>query len=187
MDAVVYTHDHADHTHGIDDLRALVEQRQRQLRVGDHVVAIGNPFGLDHTVTSGIVSAKERVIGAGPYDDFIQTDASINPGNSGGPLLNARGEVIGFCDSDDLWPPAKLERYVRHLDARPDVGVSYSGSAMIDEAGRPLMNAISWLDSRGAADAPPPSAKTITTSPIFTSSPARRSKSTWESQLILAS
>jgi serine protease Do len=66
------------------------------LRVGDHVVAIGNPFGLDHTVTSGIVSAKERVIGAGPYDAFIQTDASINPGNSGGPLFNLKGEVIGI-------------------------------------------------------------------------------------------
>jgi serine protease Do len=66
------------------------------LKVGDHVVAIGNPFGLDHTVTSGIVSAKERVIGAGPYDDFIQTDASINPGNSGGPLFNLKGEVIGI-------------------------------------------------------------------------------------------
>ncbi|MCP4677157.1 MAG: Do family serine endopeptidase [Deltaproteobacteria bacterium] len=67
-----------------------------KLRVGDHVVAIGNPFGLDHTVTSGIVSAKERVIGAGPYDDFIQTDASINPGNSGGPLFNLAGQVIGI-------------------------------------------------------------------------------------------
>jgi serine protease Do len=66
------------------------------LKVGDHVIAIGNPFGLDHTVTSGIVSAKERVIGAGPYDDFIQTDASINPGNSGGPLFNLRGEVVGI-------------------------------------------------------------------------------------------
>jgi serine protease Do len=66
------------------------------LKVGDWVVAIGNPFGLDHTVTAGIVSAKGRVIGAGPYDNFIQTDASINPGNSGGPLLNMRGEVIGL-------------------------------------------------------------------------------------------
>ena len=66
------------------------------LKVGDWVVAIGNPFGLSHTVTSGIVSAKGRVIGAGPYDDFIQTDASINPGNSGGPLFNMKGEVIGI-------------------------------------------------------------------------------------------
>lgn len=67
-----------------------------QLQVGDWVVAIGNPFGLNHTVTSGIVSAKGRVIGAGPYDDFIQTDASINPGNSGGPLFNMSGEVVGI-------------------------------------------------------------------------------------------
>jgi serine protease Do len=64
--------------------------------VGDWVVAIGNPFGLEHTVTAGIVSAKGRAIGAGPYDDFIQTDASINPGNSGGPLFNLRGEVVGI-------------------------------------------------------------------------------------------
>ncbi len=67
-----------------------------KLEVGDWVVAIGNPFGLEHTVTAGIVSAKGRVIGAGPYDDFIQTDASINPGNSGGPLLNLKGEVVGI-------------------------------------------------------------------------------------------
>jgi serine protease Do len=66
------------------------------LRVGDWVLAIGNPFGLGHTLTSGIVSAKGRVIGAGPYDNFIQTDASINPGNSGGPLFNMSGEVIGI-------------------------------------------------------------------------------------------
>jgi serine protease Do len=66
------------------------------LRVGDWVMAIGNPFGLDHTVTAGIVSAKGRVIGAGPYDNFIQTDASINPGNSGGPLINLKGEVVGI-------------------------------------------------------------------------------------------
>jgi serine protease Do len=66
------------------------------LNVGDWVVAIGNPFGLTHTVTSGIVSAKGRVIGAGPYDDFIQTDASINPGNSGGPLFDLNGNVVGI-------------------------------------------------------------------------------------------
>ncbi len=65
------------------------------LQVGEWVVAIGNPFGLEHTVTVGVVSAKGRVIGTGPYDDFIQTDASINPGNSGGPLLNTSGEVVG--------------------------------------------------------------------------------------------
>jgi serine protease Do len=66
-----------------------------KLEVGDWVVAIGNPFGLGHTVTAGIVSAKYRNIGAGAYDNFIQTDASINPGNSGGPLLNTAGEAVG--------------------------------------------------------------------------------------------
>lgn len=66
------------------------------LKVGSWVVAIGSPFGLEQTVTAGIVSAKGRVIGSGPYDDFIQTDASINPGNSGGPLFNMNGEVVGI-------------------------------------------------------------------------------------------
>jgi serine protease Do len=67
-----------------------------KLDVGEWVLAIGNPFGLGHTVTAGIVSAKGRIIGSGPYDDFIQTDASINPGNSGGPLFNLKGEVVGI-------------------------------------------------------------------------------------------
>lgn len=67
-----------------------------KVKVGEWVIAIGNPFGLEATVTAGIVSAKGRVIGAGPYDNFIQTDASINPGNSGGPLFNMEGKVIGI-------------------------------------------------------------------------------------------
>ncbi len=67
-----------------------------RLQVAEPVMAIGNPFGLDQTVTTGIVSATGRVIGSGPYDDFIQTDASINPGNSGGPLINAQGQAIGI-------------------------------------------------------------------------------------------
>lgn len=66
------------------------------LKVGEWVLAIGSPFGLEQTVTAGIVSAKGRVIGSGFYDDFIQTDASINPGNSGGPLINLEGEVVGI-------------------------------------------------------------------------------------------
>jgi len=65
-------------------------------RIGETVFTIGNPLGLNHTITAGIISAKGRVIGAGPYDNFIQTDASINPGNSGGPLCNLQGEVIGI-------------------------------------------------------------------------------------------
>ena len=67
-----------------------------QTEVGDWVVAIGNPFGFSLTVTAGIVSAKGRVLGSGPYDDYLQTDASINPGNSGGPLFNTAGEVVGI-------------------------------------------------------------------------------------------
>lgn len=78
------------------DLPELKLGNSDQLKIGQWVVAIGNPFGLEHTVTAGIVSAKGRVIGSGPYDNFIQTDASINPGNSGGPLLNIKGEVIGI-------------------------------------------------------------------------------------------
>ncbi len=67
-----------------------------EVQVGEPVMAIGNPFGLEQTVTTGIVSATGRVIGAGPYDQFIQTDASINPGNSGGPLINTEGQAIGI-------------------------------------------------------------------------------------------
>lgn len=80
-----------------EKLHALALGDSEEIRPGDWVVAIGNPFGLEHTVTAGIVSAKHRrdVIG-GSYDDFIQTDAAINPGNSGGPLINLSGQVIGI-------------------------------------------------------------------------------------------
>ena len=78
------------------DLPVLQFGDSDALNVGQWVMAIGNPFGLDHTVTAGIISAKGRVIGAGPYDNFLQTDASINPGNSGGPLLNLEGKVVGI-------------------------------------------------------------------------------------------
>ncbi len=74
----------------------LVLGDSSKVKIGEWVIAIGNPFGLSHTVTHGIISAKGRVIGVGPYDDFLQTDAPINPGNSGGPLLNMKGEVIGI-------------------------------------------------------------------------------------------
>ncbi len=78
-----------------DTLQAATLGDSDALNVGEWVIAIGNPFGLQATVTAGIVSAKWRKIGASPYEDFIQTDASINPGNSGGPLFNLRGEVVG--------------------------------------------------------------------------------------------
>ena len=78
------------------DLPFIKLGNSKELKIGQWVVAIGSPFGLERTVTAGIVSAKGRVIGSGPYDDFIQTDASINPGNSGGPLLNMDGEVVGI-------------------------------------------------------------------------------------------
>lgn len=78
------------------DLKPLKLGNSDALKVGSWVLAVGSPFGLEQTVTAGIVSAKGRVIGSGPYDNFIQTDASINPGNSGGPLINMQGEVIGI-------------------------------------------------------------------------------------------
>ncbi|HVN24202.1 MAG TPA: DegQ family serine endoprotease [Syntrophorhabdales bacterium] len=80
----------------VKDLQPLSLGDSERMRVGDWVIAIGNPFGLEETVTKGIISATGRVIGAGPYDNFLQTDAPINPGNSGGPLLNLKGEVIGI-------------------------------------------------------------------------------------------
>jgi serine protease Do len=81
---------------GVKDLPTVTFGSSAKLRVGEYVVAIGNPFGLDHTVTLGILSAKGRTIGASAYDDFLQTDASINPGNSGGPLFDASGAVVGI-------------------------------------------------------------------------------------------
>jgi serine protease Do len=81
---------------GAKDLHPLALGNSDDLKVGSWVVAVGSPFGLEQTVTAGIVSAKGRVIGSGPYDNFIQTDASINPGNSGGPLINTKGEVVGI-------------------------------------------------------------------------------------------
>jgi len=81
---------------GKKDLPYLEFGDSGKMKVGAWVLAIGNPFGLENTVTLGIVSAKGRVIGAGPFDNFIQTDASINPGNSGGPLIDLDGKVIGI-------------------------------------------------------------------------------------------
>lgn len=76
--------------------RPVVLGNSDAVRVGDWVMAVGNPFGLGQTVTVGVISAKGRIIGAGPYDDFLQTDTAINPGNSGGPLFDMNGQVVGI-------------------------------------------------------------------------------------------
>ncbi len=77
-------------------LTAVLLANSDTTRIGEPVFAVGNPFGLQHTVTAGIISAKNRTIGLGPFDNFLQTDASVNPGNSGGPLFNFKGEVTGI-------------------------------------------------------------------------------------------
>ncbi|MDX2237369.1 MAG: Do family serine endopeptidase [Hyphomonadaceae bacterium] len=107
-------------------------------RVGDLVLAIGNPFGLGGTVTSGIISARNRNIDAGRYDDFIQTDASINRGNSGGPLFNMRGEVIGVNTAivsptgasvgvGFAIPSAQISQVIRHIVAYGEVRRGWLG------------------------------------------------------------
>jgi serine protease Do len=78
------------------DLQAAPFGDSDAMEVGDWVLAVGSPFGLEQTVSHGIISARGRTIGAGPYDDFLQTDAPINPGNSGGPLVDLQGRVIGI-------------------------------------------------------------------------------------------
>jgi serine protease Do len=104
---------------GARDLPVAALGSSEALRVGEPVLAVGNPFGLGHTVTLGIVSAKARTLGAGPYDDFIQTDASINPGNSGGPLFNARGEVVGINTA--IKPGANSIGFAIPVDALKDI------------------------------------------------------------------
>lgn len=81
------------------DLKPVTLADSEKVRIAEPVFAVGNPFGLQHTVTTGIISAKNRTIGLGPLDNFLQTDASINPGNSGGPLFNFKGEVVGINTS----------------------------------------------------------------------------------------
>ncbi|MEK6580230.1 MAG: trypsin-like peptidase domain-containing protein, partial [Bdellovibrionota bacterium] len=82
--------------HVPQNLKSVNLSDSDKVRIGESVFAVGNPFGLQHTVTVGIISAKNRTVGMGPLDNYLQTDASINPGNSGGPLFDLKGEVIGI-------------------------------------------------------------------------------------------
>ncbi len=136
------------------------------LKVGDWVIAIGNPFGLNNTVTSGIVSAKGRVIGAGPYDNFIQTDASINPGNSGGPLFNMQGEVVGINTAiisqgqgiGFAIPVNTVKPLVPQLETKGSVTRGYLG-VTIQTITPALAKALNLQDQKGAlvADVTPDS------------------------------
>lgn len=128
-----------------------------KLEVGEWVIAIGNPFGLEQTVTVGIVSAKGRVIGIGPYDDFIQTDASINPGNSGGPLFNIKGEVIGVNSTINSTgqgigfaiPINLVSKIVVHLEKEGKVTRGWLG-VMIQEVAKEIRSALGLKGEEGA-------------------------------------
>jgi serine protease Do len=107
------------HVDGVTDLPALPLGDSDWILPGDFVIAIGNPFGLDHTVTFGIVSAKGRELGQGPYDDYLQIDAAINPGNSGGPLLDLSGAVVGINTA--INPQANTIGFAVPIDLAKDI------------------------------------------------------------------
>jgi serine protease Do len=144
---------------GTEDLPAVSWGLSDDLTIGEWVVAIGNPFGLGGTVTAGIVSARSRDIDAGPYDDFIQTDAAINRGNSGGPLFDATGDVVGvntaiFSPSGGnvgigfAVPSSVAERVVADLraDGRVERGWLGVQAQALDET---LAGALGLDDARG--------------------------------------
>lgn len=113
-----------------------------RVRVGDWVMAIGNPFGMEHTVTVGVLSARGRRIGVGTYDNFLQTDAAINPGNSGGPLFNMAGEVIGINTAINAAgqgigfavPSNAVKEVVAQIKAHGKVTRGYIGVSLLDPA-----------------------------------------------------
>jgi serine protease Do len=128
-----------------------------QLDVGEWVIAIGNPFGLEQTVTVGIVSAKGRAIGSGPFDDYIQTDASINPGNSGGPLFNIDGEVIGINTAINpsgqgigfAIPINQVKKVLEQLETNGKISRGWLG-VMIQELNDDLARSFHLQDTNGA-------------------------------------
>lgn len=127
------------------------------LEIGEWVIALGNPFGFGHTLTQGIVSAKSRVIGAGPYDNFIQTDAAINPGNSGGPLINMQGQVIGINTAivasgqgmGFATPINMAKEILRELKDTGEVARGWLGVA-IQEVTPEIARAVGLKEPRGA-------------------------------------
>lgn len=127
------------------------------LKVGEWVLAIGNPFGLDHTVTAGILSAMNRNIHAGPFDNFLQTDASINPGNSGGPLLNMAGQVIGINTAiiasgqgiGFAIPSNMASRIIEQIKAGKKISRGWIGVA-IQDVDESTAKALGLKEARGA-------------------------------------
>jgi len=127
-----------------------------RLEVGDWVLAIGNPFGFDHSVTVGIVSGKGRVLGSGPYDDYIQTDAAINPGNSGGPLFNLRGEVVGITTAiiprsqfGFAIPSNQAKRVLRELKERGKVTRGWLG-VVVQQVTSSVADSLDLQEGQGA-------------------------------------
>jgi serine protease Do len=129
----------------------------KQLKIGEWVMAIGSPFGLEQSVTVGIVSAKGRSLGASPFDDFIQIDAPINPGNSGGPLINTRGEVVGIntmilAQGQGLGfslPIDLVKRILPQLEAEGKVVRSWMG-VVIQEITIDIQERLGLKDAQGA-------------------------------------
>ena len=139
---------------------AFVQLADGKARIGDWVLAIGNPFGLGGTVTAGIVSAQGRDIGSGPYDDFIQIDAPINRGNSGGPTFNQKGEVVGvntaiFSPSGGnvgiafAIPASTVKQVVESLKKDGTVARGFIG-VQIQPVTTEMADAIGLKDAKGA-------------------------------------
>jgi serine protease Do len=143
-------------------LPAVTWGDSRALEVGDWVIAAGNPFGLGGSITAGIVSARGRDLGAGPFDDFIQIDAPINPGNSGGPLFNADGQVVGMTSAivspsggsvgiGFAIPSELVNRTVAELRAKGRIDRGWLGVTVREEDGNSKGVGIAAIDRTGPA------------------------------------